>query len=111
MNAPVRSSSPGSLEVPAHARVAALPAARRARKIVRSRAGELVDVTLSASQSKLRFIAHPGSERDFFASLRCPRPFHERAESIPDIEAIPFNTAAAWPVAQAHETSLGDGFR
>jgi hypothetical protein len=81
-----------------------------AHSVVRSSDGELVDVTLSASQGPRRFIEHPGSERDFFAFLRCPRPFHELVETIPGIDEIPFNTAAELSVADADETDLGDSF-
>lgn len=81
-----------------------------AHSVVRTATGDLVDVTLSARQSKLRFIAHPGSERDFFALLHCPHPFHELAESIPDIDEILFNTPADLSVAEADETGLGVNF-
>lgn len=78
-----------------------------AHSVVRSRDGELVDVTLSAGQSTLRFIEHRGSERDFFALLHCPDPFHILAESILGIDEILFNAPAELPVAEADETTWG----
>jgi hypothetical protein len=81
-----------------------------AHSVVRTATGDLVDVTLSARQGKLRFIAHPGSERDFFALLHGPHPFHELAEPIPGMDEILFNTPADLSVAEADETGLGVNF-
>ncbi|MDT8840218.1 hypothetical protein ParKJ_22605 [Paraburkholderia fungorum] len=93
-----------------HEPFADLPHRFVAHSLVRTAAGALIDVTLSARPQSLRFLEHPGSDADFFSFLRCPLPFPVLAPPVAVVDEFLIVARDDSPNAEAAAAPYATGF-
>ena len=81
-----------------------------AHSLVRTAAGALIDVTLSAYPQPLRFLAHQGSDAYFFTFLSGPLPFPVLAPPVAVEDEFPIIPGDDSPNAEAAAAPFDAGF-